>query len=965
MSNCSPAINAAIQNSLTPANDLGKNPRNSLSPDVGAVESTKVSCLSTANSTTVEGTTGIVRVSLSGFSGSTVTVNYSTSDGTAVVGNDYAATSGTLTFTFPEISKNIVINTILDNLSEPSETVFITLTSPVNAQITTSQSTLTILNMPIVNFHSSTYSFTEGSNYNIEITLSESFDQVVTVPFTVENINTANSDRTISTSSPISFPVGTTSRTITLTIVDDNIGELNEYFTISIGNPVNAVKGTVTVTNITILENDEPTISFNSTTAQVNEGSTVSLVVLLSNPCSYTVNVDFIASGDNPLYQFITSSPITFDVDSTSQDILVQSVDNNVYNPNSQFNVTITETTKGSISSTNIAMVDIVENDSIPSVSFPLSTYTIKSTINIPVVLSIPSSQLISVPFTVTSVTANNTDYSVNESPILFYPGVTTMNITVTSNSNCFAEAKSFNLNLDNPTNAVTGTIVTTNIIIESEEPQISMETDTRTVNEGSIISIVVTSNIICSSGLDINYTVTGNLNLYQVISQNPIIIPAGSQSQVIQVQSIDNNIHQIDPKFIVTLTSSNHGNVTMETTTVTINDDDIEPFVSLIPMSSVTVFNETHPFPITYNVTLNRPSEYIVTVNIGYFGTANELNYNQSTSTLQFLPMETFQLFDIFVKHNIACENDKTLEVSIVSVMNGTDDSVSSTITIKNNDIAEISFENSNGSVHEGDIVVIPFNASVLCDYNFTVKYEIIGDQSSFSGNTSLPITFSQESIIQFTTIDNNVYESDKHLLIRLTDLENGIFGEISEYSLTIINNDPIPTLYVKLDNDTFEVKENSQFVIQLELSNPSSWNISTQIYHDGNAIIGKDYTLSDLLIQFSPLETVQSLYIDILENDQTDKFILLSFINTENAVTIEKNITLIIVNDDDQDTSILDKRSSESTTNSGMIAGIVIGSLMALLLLFILIALLLKQHKKKEVVPSFSVELVPVNKQ
>ena len=58
------------------------------------------------------------------------TINFATSNGTALAGSDYTATSGTLTFSPGQTSQTFSIPIVNDNVFEPDETVNITLTNP-------------------------------------------------------------------------------------------------------------------------------------------------------------------------------------------------------------------------------------------------------------------------------------------------------------------------------------------------------------------------------------------------------------------------------------------------------------------------------------------------------------------------------------------------------------------------------------------------------------------------------------------------------------------------------------------------------------------------------------------------------------------------------------------------------------------------------------------------------------------
>src|SRR6185436_7788646 len=70
----------------------------------------------------VSATIGVVR---SGFTNSTVSVNYSTQDGTATNGVDYFGTSGTLIFTNGETSKSFSFPVIDSTTIKPDRTVLL------------------------------------------------------------------------------------------------------------------------------------------------------------------------------------------------------------------------------------------------------------------------------------------------------------------------------------------------------------------------------------------------------------------------------------------------------------------------------------------------------------------------------------------------------------------------------------------------------------------------------------------------------------------------------------------------------------------------------------------------------------------------------------------------------------------------------------------------------------------------
>jgi hypothetical protein len=90
----------------------------------------------------------LVPIQLSLPSYQTVTVNYITSNGTALAGSDYVATSGMVTFAPFETVKSVPVTILSDSVVEGNETFSFALSNAVNANIGTAPSTVTITDSP-------------------------------------------------------------------------------------------------------------------------------------------------------------------------------------------------------------------------------------------------------------------------------------------------------------------------------------------------------------------------------------------------------------------------------------------------------------------------------------------------------------------------------------------------------------------------------------------------------------------------------------------------------------------------------------------------------------------------------------------------------------------------------------------------------------------------------------------------
>ena len=82
-----------------------------------------------------EGAVLVFTATLSHASSRTVTVDYATSDGTAVAGSDYTAASGALTFNAGDTSQTVQVTVLTDSEDEGQETLTLTLSNPSQATL--------------------------------------------------------------------------------------------------------------------------------------------------------------------------------------------------------------------------------------------------------------------------------------------------------------------------------------------------------------------------------------------------------------------------------------------------------------------------------------------------------------------------------------------------------------------------------------------------------------------------------------------------------------------------------------------------------------------------------------------------------------------------------------------------------------------------------------------------------------
>jgi hypothetical protein len=199
---------------------------------------------------------GLATITVVRAGGSTgnLSVNYATADGSAIAGQDYTSTSGTLNFGNGETNKTFQIPILNDAATEPDETFTVSLNAAnveavgsLNTMVITVQDRTTV---PIV-FLNDGFALEGGPGTTTQalfpLALSAATGRTVTF-----NYSTGNGFATggascgdqgtdyESTSGTVTFQPGQFSTVIAVKVCGDTSAEANETFGLSLSNPSNA-----------------------------------------------------------------------------------------------------------------------------------------------------------------------------------------------------------------------------------------------------------------------------------------------------------------------------------------------------------------------------------------------------------------------------------------------------------------------------------------------------------------------------------------------------------------------------------------------------------------------------------------------------------------------------------------------------------------------------------------------------
>ncbi len=212
-----------------------------------------------------------VNVVRTGGSSGSLTVDYSTADITATAGQDYLATSGSLTFNDGETSKSFDITINNDAITEADETFAVRLRNASNVdslgnpneEIVTIQDQTTVPMLSVSNM-----SVNEGAGKVVlTVNLSAATGRAISVDFATsdaagaQNCMISNGRASarcdyISAFGKLNFAARDTAKQITVLLIDDSYSESNETFTTTLTNASGATLSSPSAT-ITINDNGD------------------------------------------------------------------------------------------------------------------------------------------------------------------------------------------------------------------------------------------------------------------------------------------------------------------------------------------------------------------------------------------------------------------------------------------------------------------------------------------------------------------------------------------------------------------------------------------------------------------------------------------------------------------------------------------------------------------------------------
>ena len=914
-------------------------------------------------------------VTLGELHGLEVSVQYTTADGTAVAGDDFDATSGTLTFAPGELQKTITVTIIEDLVIEStvSEEFAVELSSPVNAVLGNSRASGFIRDS------------TEEAEFDIRVDSTEipeaSGSATVTVSITngvvfawdrfihlffFDSDATRWVDFTASDDNDVlRLAAGSsTSAPDELVAVQDTVYEGDESIVIT----VNIHFGEAPIrlqTTVTIIDDDEvPVATLQLSPDSIAENGDFSTVTAtLSGKSSKKVSVTVSAAAGSAAaaadFELSTNKTLTIAEGATSSTgtVTITAVNNGVDAPDK------TVTVRGSVAAggLNIAApsdetLTIVDDEDTPTVTLHLSPSSISENQGVSTVtamLNHPSSA--ETTLTVSATAGANTvpgDFTLSaDTTLTIAAGDESSTGTVT--------IKATDNSLDDPNKEVT---VSGSVLYESEVVAPSDKTLTIVDDEGAPTArLILTPDSIDENGGSSTVTVTLNhasnqtatLTVSATAGANTVpgdftlsadttlTIAAGDTSSTgtVTITAVNNSVDAPDKRVVVGAGGQSSGifaNFPIPLRDLTIEDDEDTPTVTL--HLSPTVIDENGGVS-TVTATLSHPSSADTQVTISEIEGVFTLSDNKTLTIAAGDTQSTETVTVTAVDNNIYDPDIYNNPIRSVMVTAVADNDLGvvrhSTVRLRISDNEEVptamlhlssdSISENGGSATVTATLSHPSNrVGVVRVYAMKVFPTSAAD-FELSDSSLLTIATGETQSTGTVTIiafDNDIDAPDKTVSVSGQTL--GV-NTPAHLTLTIEDDEEAPTVTLELARDTIYEGESTELSATLShLSSKRTTITVSAVYSYG------DYTFSDISLTIAAGATVSDIYhLDIAENNRDDPDITQTFsataVNSQGLAGQPSDVVLTILDNDDPpevtlhlSSSVIDEDGGSSTVTA-----------------------------------------------
>ena len=698
-------------------------------------------------------------IQLNAVSGLVSTVDYSATGGTAAgSGVDYTLADGSVTIAAnldpPQATFDLTI--VDDILDEVDETVIITLSSPTNSTLGTTQLTYTINDddaQPSIAFTSDNFAASEATtNGQFSLALSGASGKEITYGYTINAVTTTASDDGVDytlTAGTNTISAGAAVSTIDFTVNDDALDEIDEVLVVTLNTDafVNvATTGSPLEATYTIQDDDNPpNIQFTNATGTMAEvdgtaNVEVSIASVSGKDVSVTVSDNLTGSATADSDYTVNGAAYTITAGQTTVNVPVNIPGDEA--TEEEGDETVVLGLSGAANSTIVGnsthTLTITDSDPVPTVVLTNATATIGENVGnytINYNLDYRSHQDITFDYAIANTSTaegDGTDFTLANGTATITAGNTTGTLTLAvNNDNLFENNETVVINISNPTNASIGATETMTITIEDNDnaPTVrfavgadAAASDATTDQE----SVTVTLSAVSGKETTIPYTIgeastvtsTGIYADHNLTAGN-LVIPIGSLTGNITYNPVADGTYENDEILIIDLGTPTNATLNADnsvtTHSITFSSSDAAPTVGF--SATTSNITETDEDAITnLEISLSTRSEVAMSVFAsGAVGTAETADFSVNSAVAITIDASTALVNNltanvpVTVIGDLIDEENQTFTVTLSAATDATVSGLTGvhTVTIVDNDAPPVvrMFYNGDTEVQVLDI--------------------------------------------------------------------------------------------------------------------------------------------------------------------------------------------------------------------------------------------------------------------
>ena len=510
-----------------------------------------------------------------------------------------------------------------------------------------------------------------------------------------------------------------------------------------------------------------------------------------------------------------------------------------------------------------------------------------------PVTLSAKSSSDVTVNISTQDLSAKaGEDYTAINNQLVTIPaGQLSVNVPVTVVGDTFAEPdESIQLRLSSPTNATIadqkGSALLTITNDDGEAPTLSLRSDVRVFESAGATGAEIFADLSAASTRDVTFAVkltdqgTNGASDYGSVAL--ITIPAGVTSKSFTLPLVDDTIAEATEKLQVSLVDVGNAKAGGSPIVVTIFDND-QPIQVVVGDTNVSEDEGNAARQLKIPVTLSKASTETVSFRVStkaISATAGQDFVALEDQLITFAPGVTSQDINVTIQGDTTIEADESFRLEFTDVTNASLSRLSRTVTLKNDDLPNVSI--TGGKISEGNdgvrqlSFVISLSEAISKSVTVSVSDTLQGAALSGTDYTAFTtqqvvIPANQTSASVSVEVKGDVEtEADETVELQLSAATNANILT-AKATGTILNDDALgpptisigPAVVSTVEGNTGTTKALFTLTLSRAISEAVTVKVNTS---GGDATAGQDYVaITDQVITFAANETSKTVEVTI----------------------------------------------------------------------------------------------------